>query len=152
MTAEGSSGDLDNRINTNSWNAVFALSLGAFTLIASEFMPVSLLTPIANDLQVSEGQAGQSIAISGAFAVLTSLLIAPLVRTFGRKPLLLLMTGALLAAAMLAAFSQNYAIFMAGRALVGIAIGGFWSLSAATAMRLVSAHNVPKALAILNGG
>jgi predicted MFS family arabinose efflux permease len=61
-----------------SWSAVFALSLCVATLIASEFMPVSLLTPVAADLHVSEGQAGQAIAISGLFAVLTSLSISPL--------------------------------------------------------------------------
>ena len=50
----------------SSWGAVFAMSLAAFALVASEFMPVSLLTPIAADLQVSEGQAGQGIAVSGS--------------------------------------------------------------------------------------
>ncbi len=40
---------------------------------------------------------------------------------------------------------------MVGRAFIGVAIGGFWSMSAATAMRLVPAL-VPRALAILNGG
>ena len=41
-----------------SWGAVFAMSLAAFVLVASEFMPVSLLTPIAADLHITEGQAG----------------------------------------------------------------------------------------------
>lgn len=41
---------------------------------------------------------------------------------------------------------------MAGRALIGIVIGGFWSMSAATAMRLVPESQVPRALAIFNGG
>jgi predicted MFS family arabinose efflux permease len=41
---------------------------------------------------------------------------------------------------------------MVGRALIGVAIGGFWSMSAATAMRLVPEREVPRALAILNGG
>jgi predicted MFS family arabinose efflux permease len=41
---------------------------------------------------------------------------------------------------------------MIGRALIGVVIGGFWSMSAAIAMRLVPAESVPKALAIFNGG
>jgi predicted MFS family arabinose efflux permease len=41
---------------------------------------------------------------------------------------------------------------MIGRAFIGVAIGGFWSMSAATAMRLVPSHQVPRALAIVNGG
>jgi predicted MFS family arabinose efflux permease len=32
-----------------SWNSVFALTLCVATLIASEFMPVSLLPPIASE-------------------------------------------------------------------------------------------------------
>ena len=57
------------------WGGVLAMTLCVFALIASEFMPVSLLTPIAADLRVSEGQAGHGIAMSGAFAVVTSLLM-----------------------------------------------------------------------------
>ncbi len=32
------------------WSGVLAMTLCVFVLIASEFMPVSLLTPIAGDL------------------------------------------------------------------------------------------------------
>ncbi|RYE54368.1 MAG: MFS transporter, partial [Rhizobiaceae bacterium] len=50
-----------------------ALTLCVATLIASEFLPVSILTPIATDLRLTEGAAGQAISVSGLFAVLTSL-------------------------------------------------------------------------------
>lgn len=40
------------------WSGVLAMTLCVFVLIASEFMPVSLLTPIAGDLGVTEGLAG----------------------------------------------------------------------------------------------
>lgn len=50
--------------------AVFVMSLCCAVLISSEFMPVGLLTPIALDLKMSEGQVGQAIAISGIFAVM----------------------------------------------------------------------------------
>ncbi|HBK6117314.1 TPA: MFS transporter, partial [Raoultella ornithinolytica] len=50
------------------------------------------------------------------------------------------------------ALSPSYLIYMTGRALIGIAIGGFWSMSAATALRLVPRRRVPHALAIFNGG
>lgn len=135
-----------------NWSAVFALSLCVFTLIASEFMPVSLLTPIATELQVTEGQAGQAIAVSGAFAVLTSLFITAVAGRLDRKILLLALTGLMIASGVIVATAPTYTVFMIGRALIGIVIGGFWSLSAATAMRLVPAQQVPRALAILNGG
>ncbi|MGO3414643.1 MAG: MFS transporter [Kluyvera intermedia] len=134
------------------WSGVFAMTLCVFVLIASEFMPVSLLTPIAKDLLVTEGLAGQGIAISGALAVVTSLTISTLAGNVDRKTLLLAMTVLMAVSAMIIALSSSYLIYMMGRALIGIAIGGFWSMSAATAIRLVPQHQVTRALAIFNGG
>ena len=52
-----------------NWSGVFAMTLCIFALIACEFMPVSLLTPMAEDLSISKGMVGQGLAISGFFAV-----------------------------------------------------------------------------------
>ena len=134
------------------WGGIFAMTLCVFTLIASEFMPVSLLTPMAADLRVSEGLAGYGIAISGAFAVLASLSIATLAAAMNRKTLLLLLTGLMCASALVVGLATSYAMYMAGRALIGVVVGGFWSMSVAVAMRLVPSHSVPRALAIFNGG
>lgn len=134
------------------WGAVFALTLCVGTLIASEFMPVSLLTPIARDLQISEGSAGQAIAISGLFAVLTSLSISSLTRGIDRRKVLLWLTVVMMASGVIVALAPNPFVFMAGRALIGVVVGGFWSMSAATVMRLVPTADVPRALSVLNGG
>jgi predicted MFS family arabinose efflux permease len=134
------------------WSGVLAMSLCVFTLIASEFMPVSLLTPMAADLGISEGTAGQGITISGAFAVLTSLSISGLAGTMNRKTLLLLLTGVMALSGAVVALAPNFTVYMVGRALIGVVVGGFWSMSAAMAMRLVPPHQVPRALAIFNGG
>ncbi|WP_217234105.1 MFS transporter [Methylovorus sp. MM2] len=139
-------------LNRSNWAAVFGLSLTAFVLVASEFMPVSLLTPIAGELNISEGQAGQAIAISGGFALITSLFITSLAGMLNRKTLLLSLTLLMIVSGTVVTFAPNYFIFMMGRALIGIAIGGFWSMSAAIAMRLVSDDQIPRALAIVNGG
>lgn len=134
------------------WGGIFAMTLCVFVLIASEFMPVSLLTPIASNLGVTEGLAGQGIAISGALAVLTSLSLSHIAGNMNRKTLLLGMTILMAVSGLIIAFASSYLVYMAGRALIGIAIGGFWSMSAATAIRLVPQHQVSRALAIFNGG
>src|SRR4051812_47353513 len=78
--------------STSAWGAVAALTLCVATLIASEFMPVSLLTPIAADLHMSQGRVGKAIAISGLFAVLTSLAISSATRAIDRRRVLLSLT------------------------------------------------------------
>lgn len=150
--------DENRKKNTGSgkqpahWSGVFAMTLCVFALIASEFMPVSLLTPMAQTLRVTEGMAGQGIAISGAFAVVTSLFISVLAGSLNRKTLLLGLTCIMAISGAVIAMAPNYLTYMAGRALIGIVVGGFWSMSAATAMRLVPVHRVPLALAIFNSG
>lgn len=134
------------------WGGVFAMTLCVFVLIASEFLPVSLLTPIAGDLGVPEGLAGQGIAISGALAVITSLTISRIAGDLNRKYLLLGLTVLMAISGVIIALAPSYPVYMLGRALIGIVIGGFWSMSAAIAIRLVPQHQVSRALAIFNGG
>ncbi|MCO5148450.1 MULTISPECIES: MFS transporter [unclassified Shinella] len=135
-----------------AWGAVFSMALCVAVLIASEFMPVSLLTPIASDLGITEGQAGQAISVSGIFAVATSLVIASLVRHIDRKRLLLSFSLLLVLSGLIVTFAPTYTVLMIGRALLGIAIGGFWSMSTAIIMRLVPEEAVPRALAMVNAG
>ena len=115
-------------------------------LIASEFMPVSLLTPIAADLHATAGMAGQAISISGLFAVVTSLYIATFAARFDRRQVLLGLTAVMLLSLVLIALAPSFLILMLARAFLGIVIGGFWSLATATVMRLVPEDAVPKAL------
>jgi predicted MFS family arabinose efflux permease len=128
------------------------MALCVALLIASEFMPVSLLTPIAHDLHASDGMAGQAISISGLFAVVTSLLIATVAARFDRRHVLLGLTAMMLLSLVIIVVAPNFIILMVARALLGIVIGGFWSLATATVMRLVPAESVPKALGIVYTG
>lgn len=136
----------------SAWSAVVAMSVCAFALVAAEFLPVSLLTPMSADLGVSEGMTGQGIAISGVFAVVTSLFISSITRTMNRTRLLQLLTIAMALSGLTIGLATNYAMYMTGRALIGFVVGGFWSMSAATAIRLVAEKDVSRAIAIFNAG
>ncbi|WP_205960371.1 MFS transporter [Ramlibacter henchirensis] len=128
------------------------MTLCVALLIAAEFMPVSLLTPMAQDLNATSGMTGQAISISGLFAVLTSLLIAPIAGRFDRRVVLMTLTGCMLASLVLIALAPNFTVLMAARALLGVTVGGFWALSTATVMRLVPRASLPKAMGVLYMG
>ena len=135
-----------------AWGAVLSMALCVAMLIASEFMPVSLLTPMAEGLGATEGQTGQAISISGLFAVAASLLVTTLAGKLNRKWVMVAMTAFMLLSLVLVAAAPNFAVLMIGRALLGICIGGFWALATAVIMRLVPASEVPRALALMYGG
>src|SRR5438105_8974858 len=135
-----------------TWSAVGSMAMCVALLIASQFMPVSLLTPVAADLGATDGLAGQAISISGLFAVATSLLIPTIAGRFDRRHVLMTLTAVMLASLLLIAGAPNFAVLMAARALLGVTIGGFWALATATLMRLVPADSVPKALGVMYAG
>jgi len=135
-----------------AWGAVFSLSLGVFGLVTAEFLPASLLTPMAASLGVSEGLAGQAVTATAAVAMITSLLIATATRTVDRRHVLLAFSVLLIASNLLVAFAPDLLAVLLGRVLLGVAIGGFWTMSAATAMRLVPEALVPRALSIMFSG
>lgn len=130
MTADPAS-NRDISARRTGWGAMFTLTLCVSTLIASEFMPLSILTPIASELRVTEGAAGQAIAISGLFAVLTSLTIARVTAGFDRRIVLLGLTGLMLLSGLVVTFAPSFSVLLVGRAMIGVVIGGFWSMSAA---------------------
>jgi predicted MFS family arabinose efflux permease len=134
-----------------AWNAIFALALGVAGLITSEFLPVSLLTPMAHDLAITEGLAGQAISITAVVAMVASLLIAIVTKRLDRRWVLLSFSVLQVLSNALVAFAPNFLVLTIGRVLLGLAIGGFWAMSAAVAMRLVPGKDVPKALSTIFG-
>lgn len=139
-------------VDKPAWGAVFAMAFGVFGLITAEFLPVSLLTPIADSLRISEGQAGQTVTVTALVALLTSLVIGNVTRRLDRRNVMLGFTLLLIASALLVAFAENLPMILLARVLLGVAIGGFWTLSTAITMRLVPSDQVPKALSIVFSG
>ncbi|WP_458094968.1 MFS transporter [Roseomonas sp. WA12] len=135
-----------------AWAAVFSLALGVFGLVTAEFLPASLLTPMALDLGVSEALAGQAVTVTALVALVSGLLAASLTRGIDRRVVLIGFTALLIASNLLVAFAPSLTVLLLARILLGIALGGFWSMAAATAMRLVPSALLPRALSMIFSG
>jgi predicted MFS family arabinose efflux permease len=128
------------------------MALGVFGLVTAEFLPASLLTPMAADLGITEGMAGQAVTVTAAVALLTSLLISTATRRIDRRHVLLGFSMLLVASNLMVAFAPNLTVLLIGRVLLGMALGGFWTMSIATMMRLVPEDLVPRGLSIMFSG
>jgi predicted MFS family arabinose efflux permease len=135
-----------------AWGAVFSMTLGVFGLVTAEFLPASLLTPMAADLGVSEGVAGQAVTATAVVALVMSLLVSAATRRVDRRIVLLAFSVLLTVSNLLVAFAPGLPALLLGRVLLGLALGGFWTMSAATVMRLVPEAMVPRALSLLFSG
>lgn len=134
------------------WNAVFSLSFSVICLVTAELLPISLLTPIASALEISEGIAGQAVSATSIVGMVASLFIAAATRRIDRRLVLLMFTVLFIVSNALVSAASNYSLLLVGRMILGIALGGFWSMAAAVSMRLVPISQIPKALSIVFGG
>lgn len=128
------------------------MMLGVLGLVTAEFLPAGLLTPIAQDLGIKVGLAGQAVTTTAAAALVTCLLVATLTRRFDRRTVLLSFSVLLIASDILVAVARDLPFLILARVLLGIAVGGFWTMSVAMVMRLVPDALIPRALSIVLSG
>lgn len=124
----------------SGWGAVLALTTGIATLVASEFLPASVLPAIAADLGVTEGTAGLAIAATAVAGFFTAPTIAVVLPRADRRTVLaaLLALGAV--ANLAVAVAPSFPVLLAGRLLLGIAVAGYWSFAFAAGVRAVPAR------------
>ena len=135
-----------------AWAGVFSLGLGVFGLVTAEFLPASLLTPIAADLGITNGAAGQTVTATAVVGTFAGIFMPILTRNLDRRLVMWSLTSLLVVSSLLAAFATNLTMLLGARLLLGVGIGGFWSMMAAMAMRLVPEHLLPRALSIIFTG
>jgi predicted MFS family arabinose efflux permease len=135
-----------------SWPAVVSLTLGVFGLVTAEFLPASLLTPMASGLGISEALAGQAVTVTAIVALFAGLLAAVVTRGLDRRYVLMGFSTLLIASDLLVAAAPDLPLLLLARVLLGIALGGFWSMATAIAIRLVPPAMVPRALSLMFSG
>ncbi|HET6782525.1 MAG TPA: MFS transporter [Pseudoxanthomonas sp.] len=134
------------------WAAVASLALGVFGLVTAEFLPASLLTAMASDLSVSEGVAGQTVTATALIGAVAAPSIPLLTRRIDRKHVMLALTMLLVLSNGLAATAGSLSTLLVARVMLGVALGGFWSMAAALAMRLVPEHRFARAMSFILTG
>lgn len=137
---------------THHWPAVGSLTLGVFGLVMAEFLPASLLTAMATDLGVSDGAAGQAVTATALVGAIAAPSLPLLTRRLDRRAVMLAFTVLLLLSNALAATASSLGLLLVARVMLGVALGGFWSMSAALALRLVPEQQFARAMAVILTG
>jgi predicted MFS family arabinose efflux permease len=134
------------------WMSVFAVALGAFAFVTTEYLPVGILPQIASELGVTDGTAGLMVTIPGIVAAISAPTVMIGAGKVNRRHLLILLAMLLVASNLISAMAPNLLTMLLGRGLLGVALGGFWAIAIAAAGRLVNRDKAAKATAIIFAG
>ena len=132
--------------------AVFVLGLSVFALGTSEFMITGLLPGMAADLGVGIPDAGLLISAFAVGMVVGAPLLAIGTLRLPRRRTLLVMLGVFVAAHVVGARAEGYAVLFATRVVAALACAGFWAVAVATTIALVPVDRRGRAMAVLVGG
>jgi DHA1 family purine ribonucleoside efflux pump-like MFS transporter len=135
-----------------TWFAVLSMAATSFALVSAEFLPAGLLTPMARDLGVTEGTAGQVVTATASVGAVAALFSNVLIGRLNRKAVLVSLSALAIGSNILAAFATDFWLLLLGRAGLGIALSGFWALSVAVVARLVGANATGRGMAIVTLG
>ncbi|QHC20165.1 MFS transporter [Streptomyces sp. GS7] len=133
----------------NGWLAVIAVMLGIFSIVTTEILPIGLLTDIAADFRISDGTAGLMMTLPGLLAACAAPTVTVATARIDRRLMLCAFLALLALANLLATVAPAYWLVLLSRVLVGIVIGGFWSIGAGLAERLVPAESAGRATAVI---
>ena len=148
----GGSTDSTARWSARTWLAMFAMLATSFTLVSAEFLPAGLLTPMARDLGITEGIAGQMVTATALVGAVAALLSNVLIGRLNRKLVLVGLSLIAIASNLLATFATDFWLLLLGRAGLGIALSAFWALSVAVVARLVGTGAIGRGMAMVSLG
>lgn len=132
-----------------SWLAVISVMLGIFSIVTTEILPIGLLTSIGSSFTISDGMAGLMMTMPGFLAAVSAPVVTVAAGRIDRRLMLGTFILLLALANFLAAVAPSYWLVLVSRVLVGVTIGGFWSIGAGLAGRLVPAESVGRATAVI---
>lgn len=149
LTTPAGGSAASNRPGPIGWLAVLAVTMGIFSIVTTEILPIGLLTSIGSSFAVSDGTAGLMMTMPGYLAAVSAPTITVATARIDRRLMLCAFVFLLASANFITAAAPAYWAVLISRVLVGIVIGGFWSIGAGLAGRLVPAPSTRRATAVI---
>lgn len=141
-----------SRMTVKQLLPVAGITLSAFILNTSEFMPIGLLTDISQSLGISEATCGIMITVYAWAVMVLSLPLMIFASRFRPKQLMLAIIAVFAAGQFCSAVAPSFVALVFARLLVACAHAIFWSVASPFAVRVVGEEHGPVAIGLVATG